>query len=136
YEIAGVSLVDMRVWHWMYEHPNSTPAELRAAVLASAREVWNRYYAPVFAVRDVEILAIYSHMIDYGLYLPDYPLGHLIAFQLGRKVAGDRFGSEFERVARQGRLTPDAWMRGAVGAPLSAQPLLSASREALAAPPG
>ena len=22
YEIAGVSLVDMRVWHWMYEHPH------------------------------------------------------------------------------------------------------------------
>ena len=135
YEIAGVSLVDMRVWHWMYDHPQATPAELRLATLAAAREVWNRYYAPRFAVRDAEILAIYSHMIDSGLYLPDYALGHLIAFQLGQKVAGDRFGAEFERVARQGRITPDAWMRGAVGGPLSAQPLLAAAREALASPP-
>ena len=36
-------------------------------------------------------------------------------------------------MARQGRLTPDAWMRGAVGGPLSAQPLLEAARAALAA---
>jgi len=133
YEIAGVSLVDMRVWHWMYDHPKATPAELRQAVLAIAREVWNRWYAPLFGVRDAEILAIYSHMIDYGLYLPDYALGHLIAFQVGQTVRGDRFGAEFERVARQGRITPDAWMRGAVGEPLSAQPLLAAARQALAA---
>jgi hypothetical protein len=132
YEIAGVSLVDMRVWHWLYAHPQATPAELRQAVLGIAREVWNRWYAPLFAVRDSEILAIYSHMIDYGLYLPDYALGHLIAFQVGQKVQGDRFGAEFERVARQGRITPDAWMRGAVGQPLSAQPLLAAAREAIA----
>ena len=24
YEIAGVALVDMAVWHWMYDHPNAT----------------------------------------------------------------------------------------------------------------
>jgi hypothetical protein len=41
------------------------------------------------------------------------------------------FGAEFERVARQGKLTPDAWMRGAVGGPISAKALLDASREAL-----
>jgi len=136
YEIAGVSLVDMRVWHWMYDHPKATPAELRQAVLAIAREVWNRWYAPLFGVRDAEILAIYSHMIDYGLYLPDYALGHLIAFQVGQTVRGERFGAEFERVARQGRITPDAWMHGAVGQPLSAAPLLAAAREALAASSG
>jgi len=95
--------------------------------------VWNRWYAPLFGVRDAEILAIYSHMIDYGLYLPDYALGHLIAFQVGQTVRGERFGAEFERVARQGRITPDAWMHGAVGQPLSAAPLLQAAREALAA---
>ena len=33
-EIAGVALVDMAVWHWMYDHPNATPAELKAATLA------------------------------------------------------------------------------------------------------
>ncbi|HEV7516475.1 MAG TPA: hypothetical protein VGR07_09265, partial [Thermoanaerobaculia bacterium] len=48
YEIGGVSLVDMRVWNWLYAHPEATPAELRQATLAIAREVWNRHFAPVF----------------------------------------------------------------------------------------
>ena len=86
YEIGGVALVDMRVWRWMYEHPEATPAELREATLAIAKDVWNRYYAPAFGVRDSDILAIYSHMIVYGLYLPDYPIGHVIAFQVAEKV--------------------------------------------------
>lgn len=132
-EIGGVALVDMAVWRWMYAHPQATPAELRQATLQIARDVWNRYYAPVFGVRDQEILAIYSHMIVYGLYLPDYPLGHIIAFQVADRLRGDKFGAEFERVSRQGRLTPDAWMRGAVGQPISAQVLLGAARRGLEA---
>lgn len=135
YEISGVSLVDMRVWRWMYAHPNATPAEVREATVNIAREVWNRWYAPHFGVQDSEILGIYSHMIAFGLYLPDYALGHLIAFQVAEQFQKGDFGTEFERVAKQGRLTPDAWMRGAVGAPLSAQPLLTAARAALAAEP-
>lgn len=131
YEIAGVSLVDMRVWNWLYAHPEATSAELREAVLTLAREVWNRHFALVFGLRDCEILAIYSHMIAYGLYLPDYAIGHIIAFQLADRLLGDDFGAEVERITRQGRLTPDAWMRGAVGGPISAEALLSASREAL-----
>lgn len=132
YEIGGVALVDMRVWRWLYAHPEATPAQLREATLEIARDVWNSYYAPVFGAKDVEILAIYSHMISYALYLPDYPIGHIIAFQVARKLRAGDFGAEFERVSRQGRLTPDAWMRGAVGAPLSAEALLEEARRALA----
>ncbi|HEX4823942.1 MAG TPA: hypothetical protein VFV19_06490 [Candidatus Polarisedimenticolaceae bacterium] len=131
YEIGGVALVDMGVWRYMYAHPDVTPAQLRVETLRIARDVWNRYYAPLFGVKDVDLLAVYSHMISYGMYLPDYPLGHIIAFQVAKTVRVPKFGAEFERVARQGRLTPDAWMRGAVGAPLSAQPLLDAARAAL-----
>ncbi|HEV8583039.1 MAG TPA: hypothetical protein VGX68_28560 [Thermoanaerobaculia bacterium] len=133
YEIAGVSLVDMAVWNWMYRHPEATPAELREAVLASARDVWNRFFAPVFGVRDSDILAIYSHMIVYGLYLPDYAIGHILAFQIARKLREGNFGTEVERITRQGGLTPDAWIRGAVGAPLSAAALLDEARDAIAA---
>jgi hypothetical protein len=128
YEIGGVSLVDMRVWRWMYAHPDAKPAELREATLGIARDVWNTYYAPVFGTKDVEILAVYSHMISNGLYLPDYALGHIIAFQVARVFRAGSFGDEFERVAKQGRLTPDAWMRGAVGGPLSARALLDEAK--------
>ncbi|HYO92068.1 MAG TPA: hypothetical protein VEQ40_10545, partial [Pyrinomonadaceae bacterium] len=82
YEIAGVALVDMEVWHWMYDHPNATPAELKEASLRISKDIWNKYYAPVFKERDVVLLGIYSHMIDSFLYLPDYPIGHMIAFQI------------------------------------------------------
>jgi hypothetical protein len=36
-------------------------------------------------------------------------------------------------VTRQGSITPDAWIRGAVGAPLSADPLVKAAERALGA---
>ena len=132
-EIAGVALVDMAAWRWMYEHPEATPAELKAAVLAIAKDVWNRWYAPVIGVKDSPILAVYSHMVDSFLYLPDYPLGHLIAFQIERHVEkAGAVGPEVERMARQGRLTPDLWMQGAVGSPVGPEALLAATREALA----
>jgi hypothetical protein len=130
-EIGGVALVDMAVWRWMYGQPDATPAELREATLIIARDIWNRYFAPAFGVRDSDILAIYSHMVVYGLYLPDYPLGHIIAFQLADKLREGDFGQQFESMARQGRLTPDAWMRRAAGTPISPTALLSKAKSAL-----
>ncbi len=134
YEICGVSLVDMRVWHWMYDHPQATPAQLRDAVLKMSKDIWNQFYAPVFNKRDVVLLGIYSHMIDSFLYLPDYPLGHMIAFQLEEhmKKAG-KIGPEFERVARQGRIAPDLWMKEATGSPVGPEILLNAAERALTA---
>lgn len=133
WEIAGVALVDIAVWHWMYEHPNATAAELREATVGIAKDVWSRYYAPVLGGEETPLLGIYSHMISYPLYLPDYPLGHLISFQIEEhlKKKGP-LGAEFERMARQGAVTPDVWMVNATGAPVSAEPLLRATEAALA----
>ena len=134
YEIAGVALLDMAVWHWMYDHPRATPAELKAATLDLARDLWNKYYAPVFGKRDVVLLGIYSHMIHSVLYLPDYPIGHLIAHQLGEQIKkGASIGSEIERVARIGRVTPDLWMTQATGSAAGATALLEAAERALMA---
>jgi hypothetical protein len=132
YEISGVALVDMAVWHWMYDHPQATPHELNEATLHIAKEIWNRYYAPVFNKKDVVLLGVYSHMIDSFMYLPDYPIGHLIAFQVEEqmKKAGS-IGPEFERMAVVGRVTPDLWMEKATGKPVGADALLEAAEEAL-----
>jgi hypothetical protein len=131
-EIAGVALVDMAVWHWMYEHPAATPTELKSATLAMARATWTRFYAPVFTQRDATLLAVYSHMIRDVLYLPDYPIGHLIAFQVEQQMRKTgSFGVEFERIARFGNLTPDLWMKNATGAPVGAGPMLEAAQQAL-----
>lgn len=132
YEISGVGLVDMAVWHWMYDHPDATPAALKEAVLAAAKDVWNKYYAPVFGVRDVPILAIYSHMIYCFLYLPDYAIGHLIAHQIEEHIAGTgAVGPEVERMTTIGAIAPDLWMQKAAGAPVGAEALLAATKRAL-----
>ncbi|MFN2385986.1 MAG: hypothetical protein ABR576_06835 [Thermoanaerobaculia bacterium] len=133
YEISGTALVDMAVWHWMYDHPQATPAQLKEATLKIARDVWNRYYAPVFGQRDVVLPAIYSHMIDSLLYLPDYPIGHLIAFQIEQQVEkSGNLGSEFERMAKAGNIAPDLWMKKATGAPVGPEALLKSTEKALA----
>ncbi|HEX8985769.1 MAG TPA: hypothetical protein VF767_10065, partial [Bryobacteraceae bacterium] len=134
YEIAGVALVDMAVWHWMYEHSEATPAELKNATVEIASGIWNSYYAPVFKQRDAVLLGIYSHMVERALYLPDYPIGHLIAHQLQdhMRKAG-RIGPDFERVSKQGRIAPDLWMERATGAPVGPEALLAATERALGA---
>jgi hypothetical protein len=134
YEIAGVALVDMAVWHWMYDHPNATPAQLKDATLQVCKDIWNKYYAPVFGKKDVVYtLGIYSHMIHSFLYLPDYPIGHLIAFQIEQQMEKARsLGPEFERMAKVGNVAPDLWMEKATGAPVGAKALLTATEKALA----
>lgn len=124
YEIMGVSMVDIKVWQWMYAHPNANADQLKTAVVSIAKEVWNQYYAPVFKVKDEPILAVYSHMIIDPLYLSAYPIGHIIEFQLESYLKGKVVGDEVCRIYKQGRLTPDLWMQRAVGEKLSAKPLV------------
>jgi hypothetical protein len=132
FEIAGVALVDMGVWHWMYDHPDATPPQLKEATLAIARDVWNRYYAAIFQKRDVTLLAIYSHMISSFLYLPDYPIGHMIAFQIDRQMEkAGAIGAEFERMTTVGNVTPDVWMTRATGSPVGPEALLAETERAL-----
>jgi hypothetical protein len=131
YEIAGVSLVDMRLWRWLYANPGASPAALREATVSIARGVWNEFFASRFGIRDVDLLAIYSHLIESALYTPDYTLGRIIAFQIAPRLREGDFATEVERMTRLGRLTPEAWMRAATGTGLSAEPLLEEARAAL-----
>ncbi|MDD2563898.1 MAG: hypothetical protein PHU27_06755 [Salinivirgaceae bacterium] len=131
YEIMGVSLVDMQVWKFLYENPNTTAEQLKNKVLAISKEVWNLYYAPVFGVKDQTILGIYSHMIASPLYLSAYPFGLLIDFQLEQFIADKDFSSEVQRIFELGRLTPNAWMHEAVGAKIGLNPIFRATKSAL-----
>ncbi|MBU0929396.1 MAG: hypothetical protein KKA67_16715 [Spirochaetes bacterium] len=130
-EIAGVGLVDMELWRWMYAHPECDARDLREAAMAVSRSVWNRYFAEAFGLRDALALGSYAHMVEHAMYLPDYPLGHLIAFQIEAAMAGRTVGESMGRMCRLGRLSPDQWMREATGSGLSAGPLLSAAEAAL-----
>ena len=132
YEIMGVSLVDIQVWEWLYENPNATPAQLKN-LLFNCKDVWNKYYAEVLGGEGETLLAIYSHMIDNPLYLPNYPIGHLINFQIEQQVKGKSLANEMDRMYTQGSIVPQIWMKNAVGSPISIEPLLSATSEALKA---
>jgi len=102
-------------------------------VVRISEEIWDRHYAPVLGGSGTPLLGVYSHMISYPLYLADYPLGHLIAFQIEEHLGkSGKLGPEFERMATFGAVTPDVWMTHATGAPVSAEPLLRATEAALA----
>jgi hypothetical protein len=130
-EIMGVSLVDINVWKWMYAHPEATSAELNKAVNEIAIGIWNKYFAPVYGVKDQPLLAIYSHMISNPLYLSNYAFGHLIDFQVGSFVEGKVFANEVDRMYKTGCIIPQEWMKQAVGSPISTKPLLEAVNKAL-----
>ena len=131
YEICGVSMLDISVWKWMYAHPDATAEQLKEATIALSKEIWNKYYAPVFGVKDETVLAVYSHMISYPLYLSAYAFGQIIEFQLDQYLEGKNFANEVERIFRQGRLTPNQWMILATGSPLTVEPMLEAVRQVI-----
>lgn len=131
YEIAGVSLVDMEVWNELYKKPDMTKEELKKVVIEKAKKIWNLYFADVFGEEDTPILSIYSHMINSALYLPDYPMGHLIAFQIKNYMKEKILGEEMLRICKIGSVIPNLWMKEAVGEMLSEKPLLEQTEIAL-----
>ena len=131
FEIMGVSMVDMKVWKWLYENPDATATDLKNATVQIAKDVWNKYYADVYGCSDEPILAIYSHMINSPLYLANYSFGHLIDFQIEQYLVGKNFSDEVDRIWSIGRVTPQIWMQKAVGENISIKPMIAATEEAL-----
>lgn len=131
FEIAGVGIVDMRIWRWMYDNPKASPQQLKNAVIQIAKDVWNEFFAPVLGMEDQILLSIYSHIIDAGLYTPDYSLGHIISFQIEQYFKDKNLAEEMERMCKLGSITPDAWMKAAVGTGISTKPLIRATEEAV-----
>jgi oligoendopeptidase F len=125
-EIMGVGMVDMKTWKWMYENPESTAGQLKQSVINIAVDTWNTYFYPVIGVKDSPILAIYSHMVNSPLYLANYSYGQVIQFQVEEYIKGKNLADEIDRMYKQGRLTPQQWMLGAVGSRISTQPLIAA----------
>ena len=71
-------------------------------------------------------------MINNFLYLPNYPIGHLIEAQPEEQVkkSGD-LGGEVEKMCTLGKIAPDLWMEQATGSPVSANALINGAEEAL-----
>ena len=131
-QIAGPSLVELRMWRWIYANPGATPAALRDATLAIAADVWKRYYQQDFGPDHTHILAAYQHMVGHPLYLADYTLGHVISHQIRSHMQGKDLATETKRICSIGRVTPDLWMRRAVGSGVAVAPLADDCTAALA----
>jgi hypothetical protein len=123
-EIAGVALVDMYIWKWMYKKQKFNETQLREKVNEIAIDIWNKYYYPVFKVKDTPILGVYSHMIFHGLYLPDYPIGHIIAYKIEKYFQKNSIGKNMKRMCKLGRITPIKWLKEAISDNLEVKSLI------------
>ncbi|MDP7030223.1 MAG: hypothetical protein QF733_08385 [Phycisphaerales bacterium] len=119
-QIAGPALLEIKVWRWLYANPDADAESLRACVLRIADELWTAHFQEHFGPDPYATLAAYQHMIAYPLYLADYALGHIISHQVRRHVRTRDLAAETHRICSIGRLTPDAWMRQAVGSGIDA----------------
>jgi hypothetical protein len=130
-QIAGPALLELRVWNWIYAHPAADAAALRDEVLRVADAIWNEFYAVDFGPDPYRLMAAYQHMIAHPLYLPDYPLGHIMSQQIRAHVRGKDLATETKRICSIGRVTPDLWMRRAVGGPISVDALVADAADAI-----
>jgi hypothetical protein len=86
----------------------------------------------VFGVEDVALFGVYSNMIHSFLYLPNYPVGGMIAHQIEEQIAkSGGLGAEFERMCLAGNIAPDLWMKNATGQAVGPDALLKATASAL-----
>jgi hypothetical protein len=123
-QIAGPSLVELYTWRWLYKNPETTPEKLRDQMLLIADDVWDKYFKDQFGEDPYHILGAYQHMIGYPLYLADYTIGHVISHQIKSHMRGKDLAAETKRICSIGRLTPDLWMKRAVGSGISAKQLI------------
>ncbi|MCP4759783.1 MAG: hypothetical protein GY876_10060 [Planctomycetes bacterium] len=122
-QIAGPALLEIHAWRWLYANPDATAESLRDEVLRIADDLWTKHYAEYFGEDPYATLAAYQHMIGYPLYLADYALGHIISHQIRTHVQGRDLSAETQRICAIGQVTPDAWMRKAVGSAINAKVL-------------
>ncbi|MBC04572.1 MAG: hypothetical protein CMJ34_14905 [Phycisphaerae bacterium] len=124
-QIAGPSLVELRTWREIYALGDACdPAAIRTALLRHSEEVWNEFFQPHFGEDPHHILGAYQHMLGHPLYLADYAIGRTISHQIRSHMRGRDLAAETRRICAIGSVTPDAWMREAVGGPLSTRPLV------------
>ena len=132
-QIAGPALVELEAWRWMYAQPAMpTPEALRDVVLEISDHVWNTYYADYFGPDPYTLMGAYQHMVGYPLYLSNYVMGHVMSEQIRAYVATRDLASETMRICGIGNLTPDAWLKRAVGEGLRVSALVDGAGTALA----
>ncbi|MBA7515675.1 hypothetical protein ES705_07718 [subsurface metagenome] len=131
-EMGGQSLTDIETWKWIYANPEATGEEVQEAVLSITGDIWNTYFAEIFnGVHDQHILSIYNHFITGSLYLNQYFLGNVIMYQLHEASRSRDLAKFLKEACKEGCTLPELWMEKAVGGPISLDPVINASYEAI-----
>ncbi len=133
FEIAGPALVEIDFFHWLYKHPNATAAQMQQAIRDIGDAIWKKYHRRIFGPKSYGLPSVYSHILWCDLYLADYPLGYVCAYQIRRHLKNKSLGVEMPRMCAAGAIYPDEWMKNAVGRPIEAEPLLADTAAALRA---
>lgn len=131
FEIGGSALTEIRFFHWLYENPSATAAQMQKAIRRIGDELWEEFYARIFGPKSHGLMSIYSHMLWGDFYLAEYPLGYVIAYQIQKHLEKRKLPEEMERMCAQGSIYPESWMKAAVGSEISVKPLLDDTRKAL-----
>ena len=110
---------------------DATAEEIKDFVVKISKEYWNKWFAPIFNEKDSILLGVYSHMIEYGLYLPNYPLGEIIRSQIESYLENKSLAEEMERLCSQGKLTPDIWLLRGTGNNISTDFIIKYAKQAV-----
>lgn len=132
FEITGPALTEIRFFHWLYENPQATAADMQRAIRRIGDEIWKQFYARIFGADGHGLMSVYSHILWCSFYLADYSMGYVIAYQVRKYLASRKFAPEMERMCALGCIYPEQWMKAAVGQEISATPLLSDVQKACA----
>lgn len=124
FEIAGPALTEIEFFHWLYKNPKATPLQMQTAIRKIGDNIWAKYHARIFGDKGYGLMSAYSHILWCDLYLADYPLGYVCAYQIRRFLEGKNLGEEMLRMCKSGSVYPDVWMKNAVGRSIEATPLL------------
>jgi hypothetical protein len=130
FQISGPALTEIRFFHWLYEHPEATAADMHMAIRRIGDEVWTKFYARIFGAEGYGLMSVYSHILWCWFYLADYSIGHVIAYQVRKFLATRKFAPEMERLCALGSIYPESWMKAAVGQAISGEPLLRDAEKA------
>jgi len=133
YEMSGIALYEIELWEWLYQNPSVSIKELKDGAINIANKVWKKYFSPYFGENENGILAVYSHNLLHPLYIPNYSLGYIIAYQIQNYLKNKVLGEEMERMCLLGKMTPQQWMEIAIGAKISARALLDEVSKVLGA---
>jgi hypothetical protein len=122
---------EIELYKFLYSQKELNKEIIHENSIRIANELWQKYLEKYFGKNEQALLAGYTHILFCDLYLPDYPIGRVIEYQISKFLKDKNFGTEIERICKIGSIKPDSWMKEAVNEEVSANSLLDDTKNIL-----